>query len=96
MLTAGMGALGQVGGGYGGGGGGLGWKNNIPVVPGQSYTVVVGAGGSGAGYSGNNCGGGGGGASGAVRIIWGPGRAFPSANVDYNSFRTSPYLETVV
>lgn len=25
----------------GGGGGGLGWKNNIPVVPGQSYTVVV-------------------------------------------------------
>jgi len=38
------------GGGYqwssgGGGGGGLGWKNNIPVVPGQSYTVVVGSGG---------------------------------------------------
>ena len=32
----------------GGGGGGLGWKNNIPVVPGTSYTVVVGAGGSGA------------------------------------------------
>lgn len=31
--------------GYGGGGGGLGWKNNIPVNPGQSYTVVVGAGG---------------------------------------------------
>jgi hypothetical protein len=29
----------------GGGGGGLGWKNNIPVVPGQTYTVVVGAGG---------------------------------------------------
>lgn len=29
----------------GGGGGGLGWKNNIPVVPGQSYTVVVGSGG---------------------------------------------------
>ena len=26
----------------GGGGGGLGWKNSIPVVPGQSYTVVVG------------------------------------------------------
>ena len=32
--------------GTGGGGGGLGWKNNIPVVPGQSYTVVVGAGGA--------------------------------------------------
>ena len=27
----------------GDGGGGLGWKNNIPVVPGQSYQVVVGA-----------------------------------------------------
>lgn len=31
----------------GGGGGGLGWKNNIAVTPGQSYTVVVGAGGTG-------------------------------------------------
>ena len=30
------------GGGAGGGGGGLGWKNNIAVTPGQSYTVVVG------------------------------------------------------
>jgi len=30
----------------GAGGGGLGWKNNITVVPGQSYTIVVGAGGS--------------------------------------------------
>ena len=29
----------------GGGGGGLGWKNDITVVPGQSYTVVVGEGG---------------------------------------------------
>ena len=27
-------------------GGGLGWKNNIPVTPGNSYTVVVGAGGA--------------------------------------------------
>jgi len=26
-----------------GGGGGLGWKNNISVVPGNSYTVVVGS-----------------------------------------------------
>jgi hypothetical protein len=33
--------------GTGGGGGGLGWKNNITVIPGQSYTVVVGAGGPG-------------------------------------------------
>lgn len=31
----------------GGGGAGLGWKNNISVVPGQSYTVVVGQGGNG-------------------------------------------------
>jgi hypothetical protein len=30
----------------GGGGGGLGWKNNIPVVAGTTYTVVVGAGGT--------------------------------------------------
>jgi hypothetical protein len=30
----------------GGGGGGLGWKNSIPVTPGQSYTVVVGASGN--------------------------------------------------
>jgi len=28
-----------------GGGAGLGWKNNISVIPGQSYTVVVGLGG---------------------------------------------------
>jgi hypothetical protein len=34
-------------GGGGGGGGGLGWKNNITVIPGQSYTVVVGIGGTG-------------------------------------------------
>ena len=30
----------------GAGGGGLGWKNNISVIPGNTYTVVVGAGGS--------------------------------------------------
>jgi hypothetical protein len=30
---------------YSGGGGGLGWKNNIAVIPGNTYTVVVGAGG---------------------------------------------------
>ena len=29
----------------GGNGGGLGWKNNITVTPGNSYTVVVGVGG---------------------------------------------------
>lgn len=40
----------------GGAGGGLGWKNLIPVVPGSSYTVVVGAGGSNvnSGFGGNS------------------------------------------
>lgn len=58
----------------GGAGGALGWKNNISVVPGQSYTVVVGAGGARSQPSN----GGGAGAGGAVRIIWGAGRSFPS------------------
>ena len=31
----------------GGGGGGLGWNNNITVVPGQTYNLVVGEGGMG-------------------------------------------------
>ncbi len=35
----------------GNGGGGLGWKNNITVVPGQTYTVVVGDTGSSSGNS---------------------------------------------
>jgi len=38
----------STGGPHGGGGGGLGWKNNITVVPGQTYTVVVGQAGAGA------------------------------------------------
>lgn len=47
------------GGGYqwssgGGGGGGLGWKNNISVTPGQSYTVVVGQGGQSTPNANNN------------------------------------------
>jgi hypothetical protein len=32
--------------GSGAGGGGLGWRNDIAVTPGQSYTVTVGAGGA--------------------------------------------------
>lgn len=47
----------DTGGGYGGGGGGLGWKNNIAVTPGNTYTVVVGSGGvgnTGLGASGGN------------------------------------------
>ena len=41
-------------GGGGGGGGGLGWKNNIPVVPGTTYTVQVGSGGTGGGGAGGD------------------------------------------
>jgi hypothetical protein len=41
----GGGSTGSNGGG-GGGGGGLGWKNNITVIPGQGYGVVVGIGGT--------------------------------------------------
>jgi Concanavalin A-like lectin/glucanases superfamily len=37
----------NAGDGQGGGGGGLGYKNNISVVPGQTYTVVVGSAGAG-------------------------------------------------
>jgi len=42
----------------GGGGGGLGYKNNFTVTPGNSYTVVVGVGGTAA-YQGGTCGTGG-------------------------------------
>jgi hypothetical protein len=38
----------------GGGGGGLGWTNNIPVTPGNTYTVVVGAGGISQGNTGTD------------------------------------------
>jgi collagen type VII alpha len=40
--------------GSAGAGGGLGWKNNIAVTPGNSYSVVVGAGGAGSSTSGND------------------------------------------
>lgn len=56
VCVGGGGGCGGFVGNYGGGGGGLGWKNNIPVVPGNSYTVVVGAGGQG-GYGVYNNGG---------------------------------------
>jgi len=66
-----------------GGGGGLGWKNNISVTPGSSYTVVVGAAGApNQGTSSNNAGYGG---QGVVRILWGAGRAFPTTSVDQAS-----------
>ena len=45
-VGAGGGPANSTSGASGAGGGGLGWKNNITVTPGQSYTVVVGAGGT--------------------------------------------------
>lgn len=59
----GGGAAGATFNGGGGGGGGLGWKNNIRVIPGQSYTVVVGSGGSGGGWNQTGQNGGNGGTS---------------------------------
>jgi hypothetical protein len=41
VVAVGQGGSPSGNGGGGGGGGGLGWKNNITVVPGQSYTVAV-------------------------------------------------------
>jgi hypothetical protein len=49
------------------GGGGLGYKNNIPVIPGQTIPIKVGN-----GINSSFTGGGG-----AVRVIWGTGRSFP-------------------
>jgi subtilisin family serine protease len=46
VVAVGGGGGGANGDGSGGGGGGLGYKNNITVVPGNSYTVVVGSGGT--------------------------------------------------
>ena len=61
-----------------GGGGGLGYKNAYPVTPGTPYTVVVGSGGAGGYY--DIAGRGGSGGAGAVRLIWGTGRAFPTTS----------------
>lgn len=48
VVAVGGGGAGSASGGAnkGGGGGGLGWKNNISVTPGNSYTVVVGSAGA--------------------------------------------------
>lgn len=71
----------------GGGGGGLGYRNNYTVIPGNTYTVVVGAGGNVGTLSGTNSyfnttttvrgGGGGGGASGyRVTLLGGVGGSY--------------------
>ena len=55
VVCVGGGGGGTTGTGYeAGGGGGLGWKNNITVVPGQTYNVGVGAGGVGNTSGGTN------------------------------------------
>lgn len=73
----------------GGGGGALAWANGISVTAGSTITVYVGAGGDAQtlrnyGSPGNGPGDGG---NGAVRILWGDGRAFPSTDVnsDYDA-----------
>jgi hypothetical protein len=56
-VGGGGGGAGTSGGGTfyaGGGGGGLGWRNNISVTPGTSYSVQVGAGGDGGSIGGGN------------------------------------------
>lgn len=57
--------------GGGGGGGAKAWANSIPVTPGQQYQVVVGKGGSDSSFAAYH--------SGAVRILWGRRRSFPSS-----------------
>ena len=53
-VGAGGGSSAASGGTGSGGGGALGWKNNISVVPGQTYTVVVGAPGTPSSRNGGN------------------------------------------
>jgi hypothetical protein len=67
--------FGTTGAAYGGGGGGLTYVNNYPVTPGATFNVTVGIKGGISTGGGSTSGGG------AVRIIWGNGRSFPSTNV---------------
>ena len=73
----------------GGGGGALAWANGISVTAGSTITVYVGAGGDASTLRayGSPDNGPGDGGNGAVRILWGDGRAFPSTDVssDYNA-----------
>ena len=68
----------------GGGGGGLGWKNNIAVVPGQLYTVVVGAQGLSSGLD-SNADGGNGGDSYFINTSTVAGRGGPGGKAGSNS-----------
>ena len=66
-------------------GGGLAYANHITVVPGTTYNLCVGAGGTAGQHLGK-------GGDGAVRIIWGANRSFPSQNTQdiNNSGGSSP------
>ena len=66
----------------GGGGGALAYANNVIVTPGEQINIQVGD-GRGGRITGNITARPGG--MGAVRIIWGEGRAFPNTNADLAS-----------
>jgi len=53
----------------------LAYVNNYPVTPGDTYNVTVGIKGGISTGGGSTSGGG------AVRILWGNGRSFPSTNI---------------
>lgn len=77
MFGGGGGGVNAPLGGGGGGGGALAYGNNIAVTATNSYTVIVGSGGTSGNTPGAKAG-----ASGAVRIVW-PGlwRQFPNCYV---------------
>lgn len=77
MFGGGGGGVNAPLGGGGGGGGALAYGNNIAVTATNSYTVIVGSGGTSGNTPGAKAG-----ASGSVRIVW-PGvwRKFPSCYV---------------
>lgn len=60
---------------FAGGGGALTYVNNYPVTPGTTYNITIGNGGN------LTAGGGGKGGAGAVRVLWGNGRSFPSTQI---------------
>jgi|TARA_B100001094_G_scaffold181428_1_gene175812 hypothetical protein len=81
--AAGSGVQGSTAGTAGGGGsGGTNGSPSVQTGSGTNAPDASGYGGGGAGNHGNGVGNGGAGGGGAVRIIWGNGRSFPSTNVD--------------
>ena len=72
-----------------GGGGCLAFANSLIVVPGTTYNLCVGVGGTGGSRIGR-------GGDGAVRLIWGANRSFPTQNTQdiNNSAGSSPNART--